>query len=120
MGKKRRERVEQRRADRKEVKMARIEARTARVETRQETKQTAYEHGIDPNAAMWEGIASLGQSASSVAVSALSPAKNLTGTNKSPLEQALNQDQQPQQKKSSNMIIIAVVAVVLFIFMKKK
>ena len=47
MGKKRRERVDQRRADRKEVRLARIQGRTDRTQLRQETKQTAYEHGID-------------------------------------------------------------------------
>lgn len=40
-------------------KDARVEARTERVALRQETKQVAFEHGMDPNAAMWGGLSSI-------------------------------------------------------------
>lgn len=40
----------------------RVQARTERVALRQETKQVAYQSGIDPNAAMWGGLSSIGGS----------------------------------------------------------
>lgn len=32
-----------------QVKLAKVESRTAKAQARAETKQTAYEHGVDPN-----------------------------------------------------------------------
>jgi hypothetical protein len=124
MGKKRRERVATRRADRKEIKMARIEGRTDRVEMRQDTKKTAYEMGIDPNAAMWEGISSLGKSAADVAGKALSPTGGLggqkTGGMLDGLTGGMGQSAEQQPKSKMTIILLAVAAIVVFLFMRKK
>jgi len=61
--------------NRHERKMAKIEGKNERVASRterslakSEAKQTAYEQGIDPNAAMWQGVAGIAESAGKTAV----------------------------------------------------
>lgn len=114
--------METRRADRKEIKMARIEGRTDRVEMRQDTKKTAYEMGIDPNAAMWEGISSLGKSAADVAGKALSPAGGLGSKSGGMLDGLTGGPAVDSGATKSKMpiILLAVGAVVVFLFMRKK
>lgn len=144
MGSKRQERVAQRRADRKEIKLARIESRevkqasrqegrTSRTEMKQDTKRTAYEMGIDPNAAMWEGIGSLGKSAAQVtgdilaaqsgagALGGLAGGKEGKGAGLlAGLTDGLNQEKTTDQKPKTNIILLAVAAVVVFLLMRKK
>lgn len=52
------------------TRLNKSEDRTERTEDRQTTKQTAYEHGIDPNAA-WANAASVGFQAAGNAITAL-------------------------------------------------
>ena len=142
MGSKRQERKAQRQADRKEIRLARIESRevksagrqegrTSRTEMKQDTKRTAYEMGIDPNAAMWEGISSLGKSAAEVTgdiVKAQSGAGMLGGMGGegkeggmlSALTGGLNKEKTDDKKPKTNIILLAVVAVVVFLLMRKK
>ena len=47
---------------RRSVRKDRIAMRGTRAEGRQDTKQTAYEQGIDPSKAMWSGIGEIGKS----------------------------------------------------------
>jgi len=143
MGSKRQERVAQRRADRKEIKLARIqsrevkqasrqEGRTSRTQMKQDTKRTAYEMGIDPNAAMWEGIGSLGKSAAEVtgdilaaqsgagALGGLGGGKDKQGGLLAGLTEGLNKEKTEDQKPKTNIILLAVAAVVVFLLMRKK
>lgn len=105
---------------------ARQQAKTDRVLARQQTKATAYEMGIDPNAAMWDGISNVAKSAADVvgdvygakagaggAAGAMDPTKVLksdptgTGTGTEP-------------PKSNMMMILAAVAVVIVVVMMGK
>ncbi len=124
MGKKRQARVAQRQADRKEVRLARITGRTDRTALRQDTKRIAYEHGIDPNAAMWEGISNVAESAAEVTgdiVSAQTGAALNSGKSTGLLGDLQSDDKTTEQPKSKiTLILLAVVAVVVFLFMPKK
>lgn len=56
------ERQKTRATNRTERVGIRADKRSNVVESKAEARETAYENGIDPNAAMWQGISSLGQS----------------------------------------------------------
>jgi len=106
-----------------ERKMARIEGKTDRVESRTEralakaeAKSVAYEQGIDPNASMWQGVASLGQSAAKVAGGLGQAQFNPNGT---------RNDNQPFPRPDSTQgggsgMIMIILAIFLFMFMGKK
>ncbi len=55
----RRRRRQERREYRMQKKMERHRSKEVRALGRQRVRATAYEHGIDPNASMWEGISSI-------------------------------------------------------------
>lgn len=95
--------------NRKEIKLAKIAASVEKVDARQETKQTAFEHGIDPNASMWGGLSnmtsSLGQMGSSI-----------LGKGTNPTASAYAQN----SLTGNNNIFIIILAVVAFMFLGKK
>jgi len=86
----------------------RLELKTERALGRQETRQVAYQNGIDPNASMWSGL-------SSIAGSAAGAVTGIWG-NPSALS-AMNPQQQVVEKQ--NMFIWIIVAVVALVVLKK-
>lgn len=91
--------------NRKILQLERTEQRTDRQENRQETKTFAYSQGIDPNASMWKGISSLGQSTANV----LGGRGNLQ-----------NQEIQKRTEKQNSLFMLGgLLALILLIFKKK-
>ena len=91
--------------NRKLLQLNRVGERTDRQENRQETKQTAFQHGIDPNASMWGGISSLGSSVSGI----------FGGQGN-----AQNQQTQARTQKNNNLFIFAGIGALLLLILKKK
>jgi len=109
--------AEARQRDRKEIKLARIAARA-------ETKQTAYEHGIDPTKAAWEGAASLTGSVADVVgkvygAGAMEAAGGAAGGLGDLFKSKDAPDQPQTQGGNKSMLIIVVLAVVAFLMFKK-
>ncbi len=118
--------LKNRRETRKEIKLARIEAKTDRVAARQETKQTAYEMGIDPNASMWQGLSGIAGSVADVVKStspagAMLPYNATKGLKKDTTTTTPDTTTTTEPAKNKNMMYIIVAAVVvLYVMMKKK
>lgn len=95
-----------------EEKMAKIENRTERVAIRQDTKKTAFEMGIDPNASMWGGISSLGGSIAQATSS-------IFGRGKNPTASAFGQNSVTGSNK--DLLVYALIGLgIYFIFFKGK
>ena len=109
--------AEARQRDRKEIKLARIAARA-------ETKQTAYEHGIDPSAAAWQGGADMVGSVADVVGKVYGAQGQMMGQGADALGGLFggqkNVDKMPQtQGGNKSMLIIIVLAFVAFLMFKK-
>lgn len=85
----------------------RLEARNERNRNRYHSKEVAYEHGIDPDASKWEGISSLGESASK-GISNIFGFGNKPGKSGDPLA--------PGQSGSGSGMIWIIVLALLAIF----
>lgn len=101
------DRKDARLAARTEVKLTRIENKTDRVELRQETKQVAYENGIDPNAAAWGGLSSIFGSAAGL----------LSGNGNTGSTFAMSN--KPGSGQQSTMLFVLAGVVLFFIFNKR-
>ena len=100
--------------------------KTERTEDRQDTKKTAYEHGIDPNAA-WAGAATSGFTAAANAITSivnpLSGVKPpMTKSTQGPGDQTTAFNGSPAESKPKDGLLMYLVigAVALFLLMKKK
>jgi len=117
--------LSKRREAKKEIKLARIEAKTDRVEARQETKQTAYEMGIDPNASMWQGLSGIAGSVADV-VKSTSPAGAMSlgnatkGFKTEGTDPVTSTSGTTEASKKNIFMYIGAAVVVLFLFMRKK
>jgi len=109
-------------------KLEKSQDKTERVEDRQTTKQTAYEQGIDPNAA-WANAASSGFNAAANAITSIAnplagvsaPGQNTRGTNE-PTGTLPADDEFPKKSKFDGlpMLLLIGAALVLVLMMKKK
>lgn len=108
-------------------KQARRNARNERAFGRQETRRfkresktnqniAAYANGIDPKASMWQGIASLGQSASS-AITSFSPSATLSASN-NPFSGLFNK-KKADGSNDNTMLYVVIAGVVAFILFFK-
>ena len=117
--------LSKRREAKKEIKLARIEAKTDRVEARQETKQTAYSMGIDPNASMWQGLTGIAGSAADI-VKSTSGAGAIGGIGSGNQTKRLGSDADTTSgagespKKNIWMYLVAGVVVLYMVFKKKR
>lgn len=112
------------------TRLNKSEDRTERTEDRQTTKQTAYEHGIDPNAA-WANAAGVGFQAAGNAITALvnplggAAGKQPTKITEAPTGEPTTPPGETPFPKGSKYdgypMYIAIAAVlVYFLFFKKK
>lgn len=109
-------------------KLEKSQDKTERVQDRQETKKTAYEQGIDPNAA-WANAVGTGLTAASnaivAAVNPLSgatiPGQNTKSTNE-PTGTTPTDGEFPKKSKFDGfpMLLLIGAALVLVLIMKKK
>lgn len=95
------------REHRREMKELRNEKDIARYDNKWSAYTTAYQHGIDPRAAVWGGLSSMTQSLGQAA-------SNIWGGSKQPISG--NTDISPANQ---NIVMYAIIAVIIIIFMNK-